>query len=122
TEQATPWYDHPIAKGAENLVEGLIPGYGMYDAVRDNWNRQGDMVEMAPPLLESPGAFIMHILMGVANLSQAVAGVLRHLSYLVSLCQWAATISAVADGPIGPIVGAIAGLCAETINIFTLIL
>src|SRR5690606_36864200 len=49
TEQATPWYDHPIAKGAENLVEGLIPGYGMYDAVRDNWNRQGDMVEMAPP-------------------------------------------------------------------------
>ncbi len=120
TEQATPWYDTRLAKGAENLFEGLIPVYGAYDAVRDNWNRHGDMVEMAPPLLESPGSFILHILMGVANLSQAVAGVLRHVSYLVSLCQWAATFSAVVDGPIGPVVAGIAGLCAETINVFTL--
>ncbi|MBW2255188.1 MAG: hypothetical protein JRI25_11385 [Deltaproteobacteria bacterium] len=121
SEEAAPWYNHPIVRGGENIIERLIPIYGFYDSFRDAWNRHGDMVEMAPPFLESPGSAIMHVSMTIANIASGLSGIVRHLGYIVSICQWLLTFSAVADGPVGPILAVIAGIGGEICNIIALI-
>jgi hypothetical protein len=92
-DELNAFRNNDLGAAGINVVERLIPGYGAYDAVRDNWNGYWNFAERAPD------DFILQLIASFEMWIGMAADVVRHLGYIFSLIQWICAATGVGAVP-----------------------